>query len=224
MKTAVIIPAAGTGTRMGAVKQLILLDSIPVLARTIEAFEYHDEVNEIILAAPENVAEAIQPYRFKKLTAIVEGGPHRQASVWAGLNALSPDTAGVLIHDGARPLVTQKAISDVLTCVRRGLCAISGVKSKDTIKITGENNIIRHTPNRDNIWLVQTPQGFPYHLIKEAHQKAIADGFVGTDDAMLVERLGTTVRMVEGDYRNIKLTTPDDIHMAEALLHNERYK
>ena len=218
MKTTAVILAAGVGSRMGTLKQLINLDGKPVLAHTIKAFEDHEEVDEIVLVAPKNVEEAILPYGFKKVKNVVKGGSHRQASVWLGLMALSPYTSLVLIHDGARPLVSHQNISDVLDYVRRGLCAVLGVKSKDTVKITDENNIIKDTPLRDRAWLVQTPQGFPLHLIREAHQQAIDKGFVGTDDATLVEHMGISVYMVEGSYRNIKLTTPEDVEVAESLL------
>ena len=211
MKTAVIIPAAGLGSRMGTQKQLIKLNSKPVLAHTLEAFEKHPNIDEIIVVGSKSLAEITSS--FSKVKSLVEGGANRQASVWQGLQAVSDDIDWVLIHDGARPFVSEKVISDVI-----GKCAISGVKSKDTIKIADENNIVQETPNRENLWLVQTPQGFPYHIIKKAHQQAIADGFVGTDDATLVERMGIPVQMIEGDYRNIKLTTPEDILIAEVYI------
>jgi len=211
MKTAVIIPAAGLGSRMGTQKQLIKLNSKPVLAHTLEAFEKHPNIDEIIVVGSKSLVEITSS--FSKVKSLVEGGANRQASVWQGLQAVSDDIDWVLIHDGARPFVSEKVISDVI-----GKCAISGVKSKDTIKIADENNIVQETPNRENLWLVQTPQGFPYHIIKKAHQQAIADGFVGTDDATLVERMGIPVQMIEGDYRNIKLTTPEDILIAEVYI------
>ena len=216
MKTTVIIPAAGMGTRMGCQKQLLPINGIPALFRTLEIFSSHEEIDEIILVAPRNISVK----HFTKITAIVDGGSDRQASVYEGLKALSAETVNVLIHDGARPLVTPDIIADILSYVRRGQAAISGVRSKDTIKITGLDNKIESTPHRDNTWLVQTPQGFPKEVILAAHKKAIEEGFSNaTDDGVLVERLGTPVFMVEGDYANIKLTTPQDIKIAEALLH-----
>ena len=225
MKTAVIIPAAGKSTRMGTQKQLMVLGKVPVLARTLAAFEGHADVDEIILATSKDVAEAIGAFGYKKghekIIAVTEGGSSRQESVYAALKCVSPGVDNILIHDGARPLVGWQTISDVLAYVRRGLCAASGVISKDTVKIVGEDNIVKATPDRGSTWLVQTPQGFPYEVIKEAHKRARSDGFVGTDDATLVERIGVSVYMVEGDYQNIKLTTPDDFEIAEVLL--ERY-
>jgi len=210
MKTAVIIPAAGMSSRMGIQKQLINLNGRPVLAHTLEAFESHPDIDEIIVVGSKSLAAVTSS--FIKVKSLVEGGVNRQESVWQGLCAVSDDVDWVLIHDGARPFVSEKVISDVLAS---GTCAISGVKSKDTIKITNKNNIVQETPDRENLWLVQTPQGFAHHIIKKAHQQAIADNFIGTDDAMLVERMGIPVQMIEGDYRNIKLTTPDDILIAE---------
>ena len=223
MKIAVVIPAAGKSVRMGAVKQLMILKDMPVLAHTLTVFENHTEVQEIIVVGSANLIDEINsnvivPYGFSKIKAIVKGGANRQESVWAGIKAISPDIEGVLIHDGARPLVSIQAISDVISYVKQGICAVSGVKSKDTIKITNSNNIVQDTPNRAGVWVVQTPQGFPIYLIKKAHQQAAEEGFLGTDDAMLVERMGISVRMVEGDYCNIKLTTPEDVRVAEALL------
>ena len=215
MKTAVIIPAAGAATRMGKQKQLMMLSGKPVIFHTIEAFEYHDDIDEIIVVAGGEVADAVEYYGFDKVTAIVDGKDSRQDSVRAGLAEVSADTAFVLVHDGARPLVSDRVISDVLVRVKHGLCAIAGVKAKDTVKIADENGLVIDTPDRENAWLVQTPQGFPRHILEEAHQKA---NFIGTDDASLVERLGIPVCMVEGDYRNIKLTTPDDLRMAEVYI------
>ena len=213
MKIAVIIPAAGLSSRMGTQKQLLMLDGKAVLTRTIEAFENHSNIDEIIVVGPECLAKIVSG--FSKVKSLVEGGANRQMSVWQGLCALSEDVDWVLIHDGARPFVSAKVISDILNS---GTCAVSGVKSKDTIKIADVDNVVQSTPNREDLWLVQTPQGFPYHLIKKAHQQAIADGFVGTDDATLIERMGISVQMVEGDYRNIKLTTPEDILIAEVYI------
>ena len=218
MKTAVIIPAAGTGSRMGVDKQLMPLKGKPVLTYTLAAFDSHDEVDEIIVVAPRNVADVILPYGFEKVKTVVEGGDNRQASVWAGIQQINSDVTNVLIHDGARPLVTHNAISDVLACVRRGIPAISGVKPKDTIKLADNCNMVKETPNRDKVWIVQTPQGFPAATIIKAHELAITENFLGTDDAMLVERMGVEIYMVEGDYHNIKLTTPEDRAVAEALL------
>ena len=217
LKTAVIIPAAGTSSRMGADKQRLLLDGKPVLAHTLEAFNSHEGIDEIILVGKDKeIAKG-----FSKVSTIVEGGENRQSSVWAGLCALrrrDGDIDRVLVHDGARPLVSHSIISDVLQKMLKSGCAVSGVRSKDTIKITDADNIVMDTPARENMWLVQTPQAFPYSILVEAHKKAIADGFEGTDDAVLVERMGIPVEMVEACYSNIKLTTAEDLLIAEAYI------
>jgi len=211
MRTAVIIPAAGTSSRMGADKQRLILNGKPVLAHTLATFDSHQGIDEIILVGKDKeIAKG-----FKKVSTVVEGGSNRQASVWAGLGVLKNDIKRVLIHDGARPLVSHSIISAIL---QRDNCAISGVRSKDTIKIANPDNIVMDTPARENLWLVQTPQGFPYATLVKAHEKAIADGFEGTDDAVLVERMGIPVEMVEGCYSNIKLTTPEDLLIAEAYI------
>lgn len=219
MKTSVIIPAAGGSVRMGTPKLLIPLGGIPVLARTISAFENHEGIDKIIVVTTEEAAEIIAPFGFKKVKILLNGGETRQSTVQAGLADVN--TEAVLVHDGARPLVTHRAISDVLAYVHRGECAVSGVKPKDTMKFTKESNKVEGTLDRDQVWIVQTPQGFPVNVLNEAHERALADGFVGTDDAILVERMGIPVYMALGDYCNIKLTTPEDISAAEAMIHNE---
>lgn len=210
MKTAVIIPAAGQSTRMGVQKQLIPLGGVPVLVRTIEAFKNHSQVDEIIVLVPKDMKFVYEGIK------VVEGSNTRQSSVWVGLQHTSNDITRVLIHDAARPLVTSQIITDI---INHDGCAISGVKSKDTIKITDSHGLVTDTPDRDNMWIVQTPQGFPKQVIVEAHNKAIAENFTtATDDAMLVERMGIPVVMVAGSYSNIKLTTPEDVKIAEALM------
>ena len=227
---AAIIVAGGVGTRMNTPikKQLMMLCGKPVLTHTLLAFERHSEIDGIILVVPggatgEISSAAVAPYCFGKIWATVEGGANRQGSVLAGLKALETlpflqMVDWVLVHDGVRPLVTSKAISDVIACVRQGGCAISGVRTKDTIKVTDENNLVRETSPRECTWVVQTPQAFPYRLLIKAHEQALRDGFTGTDDSVLAERLNAQVQMVEGDYSNIKLTTPEDMLIAEALM------
>jgi len=223
-KSAAIIVAGGMGTRMGSpvMKQLILFDDKPVLTHTLLAFEKHSEVDELVLVVPKGAVDevmklAVTPYGFTKIQAVIEGGEHRQASVWAGLNALDSAVEWVLIHDGARPLVSAEVIGSVISGVSKEISAISGVKTKDTIKITNENAQVLETSPREVTWMVQTPQAFSYQLIMSAHKQALHKGFIGTDDSVLVERIGGVVKMVEGDYANIKLTTPEDMYVAEAL-------
>ena len=229
MKATVIIPAAGSGRRMGGSvsKQYLELAGKPILAHTLTLFENHPLIEHIYLIVPAgDIAycqeQIVDRYHFKKVSRIVAGGAERQDSVANGLNAIAEDGLNqparpILIHDGARPLFDCQHLSALIDVVREtGACTI-GVPVKDTIK-TVENSTITHSPERSQLWQVQTPQGFQYQLIREAFDRATSDSFVATDDASLVERLGHPVKMLEGDYRNIKVTTPEDILIAVALL------
>ncbi|MCL1999294.1 MAG: 2-C-methyl-D-erythritol 4-phosphate cytidylyltransferase [Turicibacter sp.] len=217
MKTAVIIPAAGDGSRMGQPKQLLPINGVPMLVRTISAFETHTDIDEILIATSDAIKSELLGYKFTKIRAIMQGGADRQSSVRIALNYLSPEVKVVLVHDGARPLVSAKAISNVLELAKKGKSVISGVKSVDTVKIAENSDKIAQTPDRAKTWLAHTPQGFPADIIKKAHEQAYETGFTGTDCAMLVERLGIPVYMVEGDHFNIKITVPSDIDIADAL-------
>ncbi len=229
MKATVLIPAAGTGRRMGGSisKQYLELAGKPILAHTLTLFENHPLVENIYLIVPPGdivycQQQIVDRYRFSKVRRIIAGGAERQDSVRNGLDALVKDgfdqpDRPILIHDGARPLFDSKRLSALIGVVcETGACTI-GVPVKDTIKDV-ENNMITGSPDRSRLWQAQTPQGFQYQLIREAFDQAEADSFVATDDASLVEHLGHPVQMLEGDYRNIKVTTPEDILIAVALL------
>jgi len=229
MKATVIIPAAGSGRRMGGSisKQYLELAGKPILAHTLTLFENHPLVEHIYLVVPESdihycQEQIVDHYAFKKVSRIVAGGAERQDSVCNGLDAVAQDGLAqperpILIHDGARPLFDCQHLSSLIEAVcDTGACTI-GVPVKDTIK-TVEDNTITSSPERSQLWQVQTPQGFQYQVIRHAFDRAAADNFVATDDASLVERLGHPVKMLEGDYRNIKVTTPEDILIAVALL------
>ncbi len=229
MKATVLIPAAGTGRRMGGSisKQYLELADKPILAHTLTLFENHPRVNNIyLIVPPDDISycqqQIVDRYGLSKVCRIVAGGCQRQDSVRNGLDALAEDglcqpQRPILIHDGARPLFDCKSLSSLIDIVcQTGACTI-GVPVKDTIKNV-ENNKITGSPDRDRLWQAQTPQGFQYHLIREAFDRATEDGFVATDDASLLERLGHPVQILEGDYRNIKVTTPEDVLVAVALL------
>lgn len=229
IKATVIIPAAGSGRRMGGTvsKQYLELAGKPILAHTLTLFDNHPLVEHIYLVVPEDdilycQKQIIDHYGFRKVSRVVAGGSTRQDSVRNGLDAIALDGIAqperpILIHDGARPLFDCQHLSTLVEAVcATGACTI-GVPVKDTIK-TVQDNTITNSPERSQLWQVQTPQGFQYQLIREAFDRAAADNFVATDDASLVERLGHPVKMVEGDYRNIKVTTPEDILIAVALL------
>jgi len=226
MKVIALIPAAGMGKRMGAGinKQYLLLNNKPIVAHTIGLFESLSFVDEIYLVSPEAEIpfcreHVVDRYGFAKIMGIVPGGAERQNSVVNGLRAMEAarDDDLVLIHDGVRPFVPVHAVEKAVEVAANHDGALVAVPVKDTVKSV-ENGIITGTPRRESLWLAQTPQAFRYGVIRAAHEIAEAEGFVGTDDAMLVERLGKDVHIVLGDYRNIKITTPEDLILAEAFL------
>ena len=226
MRVIALIPAAGMGKRMGAGinKQYLLLDGKPIVARTITVFENAPFIDDIYLVIPEPEIpycreHVVERYGLKKVRKIVPGGAERQHSVLNGLRAMDAAEDGdlVLIHDGVRPLIPLQVIRDAMDIALTHAGALVAVPAKDTVKIASEG-IVRDTPARETLWLAQTPQAFRYGIIRAAHEKAETDRFLGTDDSQLVERLGMAVRIVMGDYRNIKITTPEDLILAEAFL------
>ena len=228
MNIIVLVPAAGMGRRMGAAvnKQYLQLCGRSILARTLELFDRHPAIDRIFPIIPaaeiDYFNQQILPgCRLTKLGGIVPGGKERQDSVRNGLQQLQrlgtePDSL-VLIHDGVRPLFNPALISTLIDLALLEGAAVVGVPAKDTIKEV-EDGLIIATPERSRLWQVQTPQIFRYELLLRAYQQAAEEDYRGTDDASLVERLGAKVMMVEGDYRNIKITTPEDLLLAEALL------
>ncbi len=226
MRVIALIPAAGMGKRMGAGinKQYLLLDGKPILAHTVALFEAARFVDDIYLVIPEAEIpycreQVVDRYGFSKVRLIVPGGAERQNSVLNGLRAIreGSDDDLVLIHDGVRPFVPVHVLERALEVAQETAGALVAVPAKDTIK-TVTDGIVTGTPPRETLWLAQTPQAFRYGVIRAAHEMADAEGFLGTDDAMLVERMGQDVRVVLGDYRNIKITTPEDLILAEAFL------
>jgi 2-C-methyl-D-erythritol 4-phosphate cytidylyltransferase/2-C-methyl-D-erythritol 2,4-cyclodiphosphate synthase len=222
MRWGAVIVAAGRGRRMGAPgnKVFLPLGGRPILAHTLAAFEACAAVEAVaVVVAPgerERAAEICAAAGCRKVTAIVEGGAERQDSVRAGLAAL--DTDGVLVHDAARPLVTPERIDACRRAAEAHGAAALAVPVKDTIKVADDEGWIVATPERRTLWAVQTPQAFVRAELAEAHRLALADGVAATDDAMLLERLGRRVAVVEGDYGNLKITTPEDLWLAERLL------
>ncbi|MEG6523924.1 2-C-methyl-D-erythritol 4-phosphate cytidylyltransferase [Desulfotomaculum sp. 1211_IL3151] len=220
-----IIPAAGVGSRMGSQvkKQYLTLQDRPVLTHTVGILEKTPEITGIVLvvASGEEVPcreLLLQANLFSKLMAVVPGGDHRQNSVYNGLCNLSSTTELVVIHDGARPLIQVDQISNVIKEARQVGAAALAVPVKDTVKMINDQGYVVTTPDREKLWAVQTPQVFRYDLIWEAHQAARAKGFYATDDCALVEALGKQVKLVQGSYENIKITTPEDMVLAEAFL------
>ena len=227
MKCTAIILAAGQGKRMKTKvqKQFLMLQGKPLLYYSLACFQKSDESQEIVVVTgKESIdycrSEIIEKYGFTKVKSIAEGGKERYDSVYAGLEACSADTDYVFIHDGARPFVTEDIIKRTKEVAVTYQACIAGMPSKDTVKIIDENNMVSATPERSRVWSVQTPQVFLYSLIKEAHDTARSVSMQGiTDDAMVVEQYkNTPVHIVEGAYENIKITTPEDILVAEKIL------
>jgi len=222
-----IIAAAGRGRRMGQEvnKQYLQLAGKPLLVHTLTRLFQYPFKELILVVAPGEEdycrEEVLIPYGFLDRTRIVSGGRERQDSVYNALKILSPETEMVVVHDGARPFVSREMIGDVVSFAYRFGAAIAAVPVKDTIKKVNEEGFVVDTPSRETLWSVQTPQAFLFPLILDAYQKAEQSGFKGTDDASLIEEEGKPVKIVKGSYNNIKVTTPDDLAVAEAFLKGE---
>jgi 2-C-methyl-D-erythritol 4-phosphate cytidylyltransferase len=231
LKTVAIIAAGGVGKRIGEgnlPKQFLTLGDKPILAHTIDKFEKCELIDEIILVAPEDYlghcSQAIvDRYSFNKIKKVVAGGEERQDSVYKGLKACSNNTAIVTIHDGVRPFISPEKVSESIKLCQQKKAVILAVPVKDTIKRVEDGSVVT-TLDREKLWLVQTPQVFEYKLILNAYEKASEDGFVGTDDSALVERLGYEVTVLEGEYENLKITTAEDLSIAEKLLEMKQRK
>ena len=224
MKVTALIPSAGLGKRMGVErpKQFLSINGLPVLVYTLKVFEASpeiDEVNLIIHKGEEDYCQKmIEEYKLKKVLRIVFGGKTRQESVYNGLKEVNSETGIVVVHDAVRPFVTGDLIKKSIRTARYSDGAVVAIPAKDTPKYVSGNGIIEKTVNRSNPWLAQTPQTFKLEIIKEGYHRAYLDNFLGTDDASLVERLGYKIKIVEGSYANIKITTPEDIDLAQRML------
>ncbi len=220
----VIFPAAGAGRRMKADRNKVLLElsGVPILLRTLRRFSAVPAVAELIVVVAKDeiafVEGMLEKAQGLKPWCVVQGGAERQYSIANGMAHLAADADIVLVHDAARPLVSLAAIEAVISAAREKGAAIAAVRAKNTIKVVGEDGRVEATPARASLWEVQTPQGFRREILQRAYEKAAQDGFLGTDDASLVERIGEAVFVVESDYGNLKITTPEDLWMAEALL------
>lgn len=219
-----IIVAAGKGKRMKSNinKQFINIEGKPVLYYSIDAFNRNPLIDSIVVVCGRDEIEycrenVVKKYGLDKVVKIVEGGRERQNSVFNGLKVLK-NCGIVLIHDGARPLVTSKIIEDGIRYSNMYGACTCGMKPKDTIKIKSENGFSRTTLNREELFLVQTPQCFKYDLIYDCHKKVIEEKIQVTDDTMVVEHYGNNVYLYEGSYDNIKITTPEDLNIAETML------
>lgn len=229
MKVAVIIPAAGAGKRMAreVPKQFLELSSCPILVHTLTVFEHWAGAESVVVVVPEDeqdrVAGWVDDYQLKKITQIVCGGPRRQDSVYNGLRALRQEVDIVLVHDGVRPLISTLVLDNCVKAVSNTGAAIAAVPLKDTIKEIADDKMVIKTLDRNRLWAVQTPQGFRKEILMRAMEQAAQDSFTGTDEASLVERLKIPITIVEGCYENIKITTAEDLLLAETFL-NARKK
>lgn len=231
MTTTAIVLAGGRGKRMNSdvPKQFLMICEKPIIYYSLKAFEDSFIDSVILVASADDIEycqkEIVDKYQFHKVKRIVAGGKERYHSVLNGIKAAEPCDY-IFIHDGARPFVTEDMLQRLLDCVTKEQACVAGMPVKDTIKIADELGYIASTPRRDLVWMIQTPQVFSYELIKKAYFQLEKDeyslleqGISITDDAMVVETLlGEKVKLVEGSYRNIKITTPEDLSVAEGFL------
>lgn len=220
-----VVPAGGTGKRMGAgtPKQFLMLDGVPMMLHALRALERAPSVTEVVLVVPKDerdraLAEVVERYGLKKVLKVVPGGATRQESVHHGLNEVDEEAEIVVVHDAVRPFITADLIERSIEAARKHGGAIVAVPMKDTPKQAGPDGLIQKTLDRAGLWLAQTPQTFRRALVVEAYRKAALAHVHATDDAALAERLGHAVAIVEGSWENIKITTPEDMILAEAIL------
>ncbi|ASA24400.1 2-C-methyl-D-erythritol 4-phosphate cytidylyltransferase [Paenibacillus donghaensis] len=214
-----VIVAAGRGTRMGTAesKQYLLLQGKPIIVHTLEVFQQHPLISELVLVTGEDdiprCREWVQTFGLDKVKAIICGGAERQHSVHKGLMQLKSEW--VMVHDGVRPFVKPQEIVACYEAARRTGASVLAVPVKDTIKQVDNTGQVLSTPDRRSLWAIQTPQTFRLSALVAAYEAAEQDGFLGTDDSSLAERAGIAVSVVEGSYGNIKITTPEDLDFAE---------
>ena len=223
MVTAIIV-AAGKGIRMNdpTRKQYLDLAGRPILAHSVMVFDTCELIDKNFLVLPREDIEYFRKnilplMELKNRLSLVPGGEHRQNSVYNGLKAVDKKTDMVVIHDGVRPFIQPDELESCILGARKFDACILGIPAGDTIKYVGRSGFIENTLSRDSIWLAQTPQAFKYELIIKAHETARRDGYCGSDDASLVERLGKDVRIINGSKNNIKITVPEDLAIARAM-------
>lgn len=228
-KVIALIPCAGQGRRMGGSvnKAYLKIHDRPILAYTLSKFQEHPLIDGIVLVVGGDAVdycrqEIILKFGFNKVQAVVAGGQERQDSVWQGLCHINEDTEWVVVHDGVRPLITLETITKALQTAFEKGTAVVGVPVKDTIKVVNPDLTVRDTPPRHSLWQVQTPQIFRREQLVLAYRTAAYEGWQGTDDASLVERLGEGIQMIRGEYSNIKVTTPEDFEFLKAMIKVEK--
>lgn len=218
-----VIVAAGTASRMGGIDKVMAeLAGVPMIVRSVQAFQNCDAVKEIVVVTREDLIVPVMHLcrDMDKVKAVVKGGDSRQESVQLGMNALSAGVKLVAVHDGARPLVSQAVIDRTIRAARTYGAAAPGIPVKDTIKLV-QGGVVKETPDRKTLQAVQTPQVFDFDLLRGALKKASDTGAAVTDDCSAVEQMGMTVKIVEGEERNLKVTTPMDLKIAALYLEEE---
>ena len=223
MSVCAIVPAGGSGTRMGGTvpKQFQSLNGKPILYHTIKTLQNCETISEIILVVPEKEYETTNTDWLSKLEIVkkvVIGGEKRQDSVYNGFCEVSQDSEIVLVHDGVRPFLSQKMIADSIDAAREYGAAITAIPVHDTIKRVDTSGLVSQTIDREGLWRVQTPQAFRYSLLLDAFNKAKSENFYGTDEGALIEHLGEPVKIVEGLEQNIKITRPEDLELSKAFI------
>lgn len=225
MKVCAIVAAAGRGKRLGTQipKPFVMLNNYPIIYYSLNVLSESEVIDYIlVIVAKDRVVycqqEVVEKYKFSKIYNVIEGGEHRQDSIYNGLKKVLPDTDLILIHDGARPFVTHQLIERTIAEAKEIGAAIVGVPPVDTIKSINDEQWVGETLDRDKLVMIQTPQVFRYTLLKDAYEKAYQENFYATDDALLVKRIGGKIKLVDGDYENIKITVPYDLLVAEAIL------
>ena len=219
-----VIVAAGSASRMGGIDKVMApLNGEPMIVRTVRAFQNCDAISEIVVVTRQDLILPITSLcsGMDKVQAVVAGGSSRQESVHLGLNALSDKCKLVAIHDGARPLISWQVIDRVVRAANTYGAAAPAIPVKDTIKVV-QGGVVKETPDRASLQAVQTPQVFDFDILRGALKKAKQDGAQVTDDCSAVERIGLTVKIVEGEERNLKVTTPLDLKIAQLLLEEEK--
>ncbi|CCQ90624.1 2-C-methyl-D-erythritol 4-phosphate cytidylyltransferase [Nitrospina gracilis 3/211] len=222
MKVAAVIPAAGQGVRMGTnvPKQFLTLCGKPILQHTLEAFERCGVVNEVVLAVPASDLDMVRELAESvstKIKNVVVGGKQRQDSVCNGFHALDADTDIVVVHDGVRPFIQPEHIEASIAAARVDGAAIVAIPVSDTIKKVNKEQFVEGIVDRNGLWRMQTPQTFRYALLKEAYENAAADGYYGTDEGSLIERLGRPLKIITGSELNIKITRSEDLALGEKI-------
>jgi 2-C-methyl-D-erythritol 4-phosphate cytidylyltransferase len=227
MRVSAIITAAGEGKRFGEElpKQFTLLNGKPVLYYSVDVLSRSHLVSEIVLVVHEDWVsftreKVVEKFGFEKVKKIVEGGRERQDSVKNGLDAVSAESQVVAVHDGVRPFTSPGLINSVINEASWSGAAIAALPLNDTIKRASPHQYIEHTVPRESLWFAQTPQAFKCDILRQAYAKAAEDGFLGTDESFLVERIGVKVKLIPGSLYNIKITTPEDLQFGELILKN----